>query len=74
MKTIQFYTTLNRGEGREAMKTSKVLTFPRVLSMIVAQEFGVTHVHALDGCGRMVLGFITIPKKNPVLIYQYLFR
>ena len=40
----------------------------------LAQEFGVTHVHALDGCSRMVLGFITIPKKNPVLIYQYLFR
>ena len=40
----------------------------------LAQEFGVTHIHALDGCSRMVLGFITIPKKNPVLIYQYLFR
>ncbi|XP_073245404.1 uncharacterized protein [Porites lutea] len=40
----------------------------------IAQEYGVTHVHALDGCSRMVLGFITIPKKNPVLIYQYLFR
>ena len=40
----------------------------------LAQEFGVTHVHAVDGCSRVVLGFITIPKKNPVLIYQYLFR
>ena len=40
----------------------------------IAQEYGVTHVHALDGCSRMVLGFITIPKKNPVLIYQFLFR
>lgn len=40
----------------------------------IAQDFGVTHVHALDGCTRMVLGFITIPKKNPVLIYQHLFR
>ena len=40
----------------------------------IAQDFGVTHVHALDGCSRMVLGFITIPRKNPVLIYQYLFR
>ena len=34
-KTIQFCTTLNVGEGREAMKTSKVLTFSTVLSMIV---------------------------------------
>ena len=40
----------------------------------LAQEFKVTSVHALDGCSRMVLGFITIPKKNPVLIYQYLSR
>ena len=39
-----------------------------------AQEFGVTHVHAVDGCSWMVLGFITIPKTNPVLIYQYLIR
>lgn len=30
----------------------------------IAQEYGVTHVHALDGCSRMVLGFITIPKNN----------
>lgn len=28
----------------------------------LAQEFGFTHVHAVDGCSRMVLGFITIPK------------
>ena len=28
----------------------------------LAQEFAVTHLHALDGCSRMVLGFITIPK------------
>lgn len=40
----------------------------------LAQEFGITHVHALDGCSRMVLGCIIIPKKNSVLIYQYLFR
>ena len=40
----------------------------------LAQEFGVTHVHAVDGCSRMVLGFITIPKKNRVVIYQYVFR
>ena len=32
----------------------------------IAQEYGVTHVHALDGCSRMVLGFITIPKNKLV--------
>ncbi|XP_020900484.1 uncharacterized protein LOC110239119 isoform X2 [Exaiptasia diaphana] len=40
----------------------------------LAQSFGVTHIHALDGCSRMVLGFLSIPKKNPILIYKYLFR
>ena len=39
----------------------------------LAQDFGVTHIHALDGHSRMVLGFITIPKKNSVLIYQFFF-
>ena len=40
----------------------------------IVQEYGVTHVDALDVCSRMVLGSITMPKKNPVLIYQYLCR
>ena len=36
--------------------------------------FGVTHVLAIDGYSRKVVGFITIPVKNPVAIYAYLFR
>ena len=36
--------------------------------------FGVTHVVAVDGFSRKIVGFITIPKKNPILIYDLLFR
>ena len=36
--------------------------------------FGVTHVLAIDGYSRKIVGFITIPKKNPILIYDCLFR
>ena len=36
--------------------------------------FGVTHVLAIDGYSRKIVGFITIPKKNPILIYDHLFR
>ena len=35
--------------------------------------FGVTHVVAVDGYSRKIVGFITIPKKNPILIYDLLF-
>lgn len=36
--------------------------------------FGVTHVLAIDGYSRKIVGFITIPKKNPIVIYDVLFR
>lgn len=36
--------------------------------------FGVTHVLAIDGYSRKIVGFITIPKKNPIVIYDLLFR
>ena len=36
--------------------------------------FGVTHVLAVDGHNRKIVGFITLPKKNPILIYDLLFR
>jgi hypothetical protein len=35
--------------------------------------FGITHVVAVDGYSRKFVGFITIPKKNPILIYDLLF-
>ena len=35
--------------------------------------FGVTHVVAVDGYSRKIVGFIIIPKKNPILIYDLLF-
>ena len=36
--------------------------------------FGVTHVVAIDGYNRKIVGFITIPKKNPTAIYDLLFK
>lgn len=36
--------------------------------------FGVTHVVAIDGFSRKIVGFVTIPKKNPIFIYDVLFR
>ena len=36
--------------------------------------YGVTEVLAIDGYSRKVVGFIIIPVKNAVLIYDKLFR
>ena len=40
----------------------------------VAQTFGMTHVYFVDGCSRFILGSVTMPIKNPILIYEHLFR
>ena len=36
--------------------------------------FGVTHVLAMDGHSRMIIGFVTIPMKNSVALHASLFR
>ena len=36
--------------------------------------FGCVHVLAIDGFSCKIVGLITIPKKNPVIIYDRLFR
>ena len=36
--------------------------------------YGVIHVLAVDGFSRKLVGFITLPSKNPILIYQLLYR
>ena len=36
--------------------------------------FGVTHVAAIDGYSRKIVGFITLPVKNNVEMYNHLFR
>ena len=28
----------------------------------------------IDGCSRLILGYTSIPMKNPILIYEYKFR
>ena len=40
----------------------------------VAQRFGCTHVAIIDGCSRMICGFASMEIKNPILIYEFLFR
>jgi len=35
--------------------------------------FGVTHVCAVDGYSGMIVGFVTMPIKNNVIIYQELY-
>ena len=36
--------------------------------------YGVTHVIAVDGFSRKLVGMITIPVKNPITIYNALMR
>ena len=36
--------------------------------------YGVTHVCAIDGFSRKIVGFVTMPVKNNVEIYTHLFR
>ena len=40
----------------------------------IGQAYGCTHVLMIDGCSRLIVGFTSIPMKNPVLIYEYVFR
>jgi hypothetical protein len=37
-------------------------------------RFGITHIGAIDGYSRKIVGFITIPRKNAIAIYNVLFR
>ena len=36
--------------------------------------FGVTHICAIDGYSGKIIQFVSMPVKNPVQIYQHLFR
>ena len=36
--------------------------------------YGVIHVVAVDGYSRKIVGLVTIPRKNPIAIYNTLFR
>lgn len=33
-----------------------------------------TRVYLIAGCSRFILGAVTMPIKNPILIYEHLFR
>jgi len=40
----------------------------------IGQSFGCTHVALIDGCSRMIVGYASMPIKNPILIYEFVFR
>ena len=40
----------------------------------IVQGFGCTHVALIDGCSRMICGYASMGVKNPILIYEYVFR
>ena len=40
----------------------------------IAREYGCTHVALIDVCSRMIYGYASMKGKNPILIYEYVFR
>ena len=40
----------------------------------IGQDCGCMHVLMIDGCSRLIVGYTSIPIKNPILIYEYVFR
>ena len=40
----------------------------------ISQEYGCTHVSLIDGCSQMICGYASMEVKNPILIYEYVFR
>jgi len=40
----------------------------------IGQRFGCTHVALIDGCSRMICGYASMEIKNPILIYEFVYR
>ena len=40
----------------------------------IGQTFGCTNVALIDGCSRMIVGYSSMPAKNPIIIYEFVFR
>ena len=40
----------------------------------IAQGFGCTHVALIGGCSRILCGYCSMEFKNPILIYEFVFR
>ena len=36
--------------------------------------YGCTHVIMVDGCSRFIIGYAAMPIKNPIVIYESIFR
>ena len=39
-----------------------------------AQQFGLTHVSFINGCSRFVASYASMPVKNPILVYEYVYK
>ena len=39
----------------------------------IGQRYGCTHVALIDGCSRMIVGYASMPVKNPIIIYEFVF-
>ena len=40
----------------------------------IGQDYGCTHVVMIDGCSRLDASFVSLHVKNPILIYEFVFR
>ena len=40
----------------------------------IGQSLGCTHVAMIDGCSRMICGYASMEVKNPIPIYEFVFR
>lgn len=40
----------------------------------IDQRYGCTHVIMIDECSRLITGYASMPIKNPILIYEFVFR
>lgn len=40
----------------------------------IGQRYGCTHVIMIDGCSRFIVGYAAMPVKNPILIYEFVFK
>ena len=39
----------------------------------IGQEYGCTHVLIIGGCSRLIVGYTSVPTKNPVLVCECIF-
>ena len=40
----------------------------------IGQDYGCTHVLIIDGCSSLVTGYASMSVKNPISIYEFVFK